>query len=247
MPFFGIQLGRSVGVWGAEHEAAVYGCGPPGKRMLAVVDNYDSFVFNLVQALGSMGEEIRVFRNDAIDVHGLKELQPAGLVLSPGPGRPEDAGVTIAAIRELSSTIPTLGVCLGHQAIAAAFGGRVVRAEEPRHGQSSPVEHDGKDLFLGLPSPFLAGRYHSLVAKRDSLPAELRLTAWTGDGVVMGLAHATRPLFGVQFHPESVLTQEGVRLLANFVGMTKRTNDPFRSLNTRGLEARPRPVNGTPR
>lgn len=189
--------------------------------MIAVIDNYDSFVFNLVQALGSMGGEVRVFRNDAIDVEGLRALRPDALVLSPGPGRPEDAGVTIAAIRELSSMIPTLGVCLGHQAIAAAFGGRVVRAEEPRHGRTSPVEHDGKDLFAGLPSPFPAGRYHSLVAARDSLPAELRLTAWTSEGLVMGLRHSTRPLFGVQFHPESVLTPQGDRLLANFVNISR--------------------------
>ena len=154
--------------------------------MLAVIDNYDSFVFNLVQALGSMGEEIRVFRNDEIDVPGLHELKPNGLVLSPGPGRPEEAGVTIAAILELSSTIPTLGVCLGHQAIASAFGAAVVRADELRHGKSSPVEHDGFDLFAGLSNPFHAGRYHSLVAERSSLPAELRVTASTREGVVMG-------------------------------------------------------------
>lgn len=185
--------------------------------MLAVIDNYDSFVFNLVQALGAMGEEIRVFRNDSIDVAGLRDLRPDGLVLSPGPGRPEGAGVTIDAIRELSTTIPTLGVCLGHQALASAFGASVVRAEAPRHGKSSLVEHDGRDLFADLTSPFDAGRYHSLVAERSSLPPELRVTAWTEDGVVMGLRHAARPLFGVQFHPESVLTPQGPRLLFNFV------------------------------
>lgn len=189
--------------------------------MIAVIDNYDSFVFNLVQALGSMGEEILVFRNDAIDVAGLKALRPGGLVLSPGPGRPEDAGVTISAIRELSSTVPTLGVCLGHQAIASAFGGRVVRADELRHGKTSLMEHDGCDLFDGLPSPFPAGRYHSLVAERSSLPEELRVTAWTSAGVVMGLRHTSRSLFGVQFHPESVLTPEGHKLLGNFVRLTR--------------------------
>ena len=189
--------------------------------MIAVIDNYDSFVFNLVQALGSMGEEIRVFRNDAIDVEGLKALRPGGLVLSPGPGRPEDAGVTISAIRELSSTVPTLGVCLGHQAIASAFGGRVVRADELRHGKTSLMEHDGCDLFDGLPSPFPAGRYHSLVVERSSLPDELRVTAWTSAGVVMGLRHTSRSLFGVQFHPESVLTPEGHKLLGNFVRLTR--------------------------
>jgi para-aminobenzoate synthetase component 2 len=185
--------------------------------MLAVIDNYDSFVFNLVQALGSMGEEIRVFRNDEIDVAGLKALRPDGLVLSPGPGRPEDAGVTLAAIREIT-TIPMLGVCLGHQAIAQAFGGRVIRADAPRHGKSSLIEHDGRHLFANVSSPFQAGRYHSLIAERDSLPPELLVTAWTSDGVVMGVRHAERPLFGVQFHPESVLTPSGQSVLRNFLG-----------------------------
>ncbi len=189
--------------------------------MIVVIDNYDSFVFNLAQALGSMGEEIKVFRNDEIDVPGVLSLQPTGLVLSPGPGRPEDAGITIRAVQDVSTSIPTLGVCLGHQAIASAFGGRVVRADAPRHGKASPVEHDGFGLFEGLPSPFDAGRYHSLVAERSSLPVELRVTAWTADGTVMGLRHERRPLFGVQFHPESVLTPEGTRLLGNFVQMTR--------------------------
>jgi len=188
--------------------------------MIAVIDNYDSFVFNLVQILGALGEEIRVFRNDAIDADGLAALEPSALVLSPGPGRPEEAGVTIEAIRRLSSHIPTLGVCLGHQAIAAAFGGRVVRAEELRHGKASMVEHDGADLFAGIPSPFAAGRYHSLVAEGHTLPRELQVTAWTSAGMVMGLRHATRPLYGVQFHPESVLTPEGKRLLRNFVRLS---------------------------
>jgi len=185
--------------------------------MIVVIDNYDSFVFNLVQALGAMGQEIRVFRNDGIDVDGLKELRPDALVLSPGPGRPEAAGVTVAAISELSSTIPTLGVCLGHQAIAIAFGGRVVRADELRHGKASPVEHHSEGLFEGLSSPFAAGRYHSLVADPSTLPLELRVTAWTKEGVVMAVRHTRRPLFGVQFHPESVLTPEGSKLLANFI------------------------------
>jgi anthranilate synthase/aminodeoxychorismate synthase-like glutamine amidotransferase len=189
--------------------------------MIVVVDNYDSFVFNIVQALGSLGEDIRVFRNDAIDGPGLRALRPDGLVLSPGPGRPEDAGITVTAIRELSTTVPTLGVCLGHQAIATAFGGRVVRANEPRHGKASLVEHDGRGLFEGLSSRFEAGRYHSLVADRETLPSELRVTAWTQDGTVMGLSHENRPLHGVQFHPESVLTAEGARLFQNFVGLTR--------------------------
>lgn len=189
--------------------------------MIIVIDNYDSFVFNLVQILGSMGEEIRVFRNDAIDVDGLMALRPRGLVVSPGPGRPEDAGVSVAATRELSKFIPTLGVCLGHQAIAAAFGGRVVRAEELLHGKASSVDHDGQDLFLGLPSPLQAGRYHSLVAERASLPPEIKVTASTREGVVMGVRHTQRPLFGVQFHPESVLTPSGRGLLGNFVRLSR--------------------------
>ena len=192
--------------------------------MIAVVDNYDSFVFNLVQALGSMGEEVRTYRNDAIDVAGLRALRPDALVFSPGPGRPEDAGVTVAAISELSAAIPTLGVCLGHQAIASAFGARVVRAHEPRHGKSSPVKHDGTGLFEGLPSPFQAGRYHSLVAERSSLPDCLRVTAWTEDGTVMALRHVERSLFGVQFHPESVLTPEGNALLGNFLRLAREEN-----------------------
>ncbi len=198
-----------------------------GGLVIAVIDNYDSFVFNLVQALGSMGETVRVFRNDAIDVAGLRALRPDALVLSPGPGRPEDAGVTVAAIRELSSSVPTLGVCLGHQAIASAFGGRVVRADEPRHGKSSEVEHDGAGLFEGLASPFQAGRYHSLVAERASLPASLRVTAWTGDGAVMALGHVERPLFGVQFHPESILTPLGSKVLANFIRLAGRRTGPL--------------------
>jgi anthranilate synthase/aminodeoxychorismate synthase-like glutamine amidotransferase len=189
--------------------------------VIVVIDNYDSFVFNLVQALGSMGESVRVFRNDAIDVAGLRAFRPDALVLSPGPGRPEAAGVTVAAIRELSS-IPTLGVCLGHQAMATAFGGRVVRADAPRHGKSSPVEHEGTDLFKDLRSPFEAGRYHSLVVERSSLPEELRVTAWTEDDTVMALRHVERPLFGVQFHPESILTPDGNRIVGNFLRLARR-------------------------
>ncbi|MBK5255998.1 MAG: aminodeoxychorismate/anthranilate synthase component II [Vicinamibacteria bacterium] len=189
--------------------------------MILVIDNFDSFVFNLVQSLGSMGEDICVFRNDAIDIEGLKALRPTALVLSPGPGRPETAGITIAAIRALSAIVPILGVCLGHQAIVAAFGGRVVRADEPRHGKASAVEHNHQDLFLGLPSPFPAGRYHSLVAEAASLPEVLQVTAWTSQGTVMGVRHTQRPLFGVQFHPESVLTPDGHRLLQNFVRLTR--------------------------
>ncbi len=190
--------------------------------MILVIDNYDSFVFNLVQVLGGLGEEVRVFRNDAIDVQGLKSLRPTALVLSPGPGRPEQAGVTIEAIAQLSPTLPTLGVCLGHQAIASTFGARVVRADAPFHGKASGIEHDHSALFEGIDAPFMAGRYHSLVADRTALPEELVVSAWTKDGTVMGLRHAVHPLFGVQFHPESILTPVGPRLLANFVRIASR-------------------------
>ena len=189
--------------------------------MIAIVDNYDSFVYNLAQAFGTLGEEVRVMRNDALDVAGLRALRPVAVVLSPGPGRPEDAGVTIDVIRHLSSEIPILGVCLGHQAIVAAFGGEIVRATEPRHGKSSPIGHDDDGILRGLPRPFAAGRYHSLVANRATLPACLKVTAWTADGVVMGVRHKDRPVFGVQFHPESVLTPCGAQLLRNFIEETR--------------------------
>jgi anthranilate synthase component II len=189
--------------------------------MIVVIDNYDSFVFNLAQAFGGMGEEVRVIRNDAIDIDGLAALRPDRLVLSPGPGRPEDAGISVAVIRDLSMTIPTLGVCLGHQAIASAFGGRVIRADELRHGKSSPIRHEGRGILQGLSLPFEAGRYHSLIADRATQPDCLRVTAWTADGEVMGFEHRDRPLFGVQFHPESVLTPEGPALLRNFLNLPR--------------------------
>lgn len=189
--------------------------------MLAVIDNYDSFVFNLVQAFGQLGEQVRVFRNDAIDVKGLQALAPDGIVISPGPGAPSEAGVSEEVIRSLSDRIPILGVCLGHQAIASAFGARVVRADAMFHGKASSLHHSGDHLFDGLPRPFVAGRYHSLVADARSLPSELQVTAWTSDGVVMGLRHVSRPLYGVQFHPESVLTPQGPALLDNFLKLAR--------------------------
>jgi anthranilate synthase/aminodeoxychorismate synthase-like glutamine amidotransferase len=192
--------------------------------VIAIIDNYDSFVFNLAQAFGALGEDVRVFRNDALTTADIAAMKPDALVLSPGPGRPEDAGVTMNAVQYLSDRVPTLGVCLGHQAIAAAFGGRVIRAGEARHGKSSEVEHDGADLFEGLPPKFAAGRYHSLVAERSSLPSCLRVNAWTDDGTIMGVRHESRPLFGVQFHPESVLTPEGVKLLRNFTSIARRSD-----------------------
>jgi anthranilate synthase component 2 len=184
---------------------------------LLLVDNYDSFTFNLVQYLGELGAEVEVFRNDAIDPAGIRRRRPRGLVLSPGPCTPSEAGVTLAAIRALAGEIPVLGVCLGHQAIGQAFGGRVVRNFRIVHGKASPVHHRGRGLFAGLPSPFPAGRYHSLVVERSSLPPALAVTAWTDEGEIMGLRHRRIDVEGVQFHPESVLTPDGKRLLANWL------------------------------
>jgi anthranilate synthase/aminodeoxychorismate synthase-like glutamine amidotransferase len=186
--------------------------------VIFVVDNYDSFTWNLVQALGALDPDVVVARNDAFDPGEAIARAPRAIVVSPGPGRPERAGASIATIvAAAEARIPLLGVCLGHQAIASAFGGAVVRAPEPRHGKSSAVSHEGTGLFEGLPSPFDAGRYHSLVVDESRLPAELEVTARTEDGIVMALRHRGFPIHGVQFHPESVLTPEGHRILANFI------------------------------
>jgi anthranilate synthase/aminodeoxychorismate synthase-like glutamine amidotransferase len=182
---------------------------------LAVIDNYDSFTYNLVQYLAELGSEPEVFRNDAVGVEQLGRYD--ALVISPGPGTPQEAGVSVEAIRRLSGRIPILGVCLGHQALAEAFGGRVVR-HRPVHGKTSMMRHDGGRPFAGLADPFPAGRYHSLIVERESLPSELEVSSWTEDGVVMGLRHRSHPTYGVQFHPESVLTGDGRRLLTNFLG-----------------------------
>jgi anthranilate synthase component II len=182
-----------------------------------VIDNYDSFVYNLVQELGELGAEPVVFRNDAIDVGGIRAARPDAVLISPGPGRPEDGGVSLAAIRELAGEIPLLGVCLGHQCIGQAYGGDIVAAPHLMHGKTSEIHHDGQGLFAGLPNPFVATRYHSLVVRPDSVPDELEVTATSTDGVVMGLRHRTRRVEGVQFHPESVLTASGPALLANFL------------------------------
>jgi len=187
-----------------------------GPRVL-MVDNYDSFTFNLVQYLGELGAEVSVHRNDQIDVAGLRAARPDGLVLSPGPCTPDEAGVTLAAIRELSGALPILGVCLGHQAIGQAFGGTVVRNVRIVHGKASPVLHGGAGLYAGLPSPFQAGRYHSLVVRREDLPAALEVTSWTAEGEIMGLRHRSLEVEGVQFHPESILTEAGKPLLANWL------------------------------
>jgi anthranilate synthase/aminodeoxychorismate synthase-like glutamine amidotransferase len=184
--------------------------------MLLMIDNYDSFTYNLVHLFEELGAEVRVFRNDAITADEAEALAPSHLVVSPGPGRPEDAGVSVELIRRLGPTTPTLGVCLGHQAIVQAFGGEVGQARALLHGKASEVEHDGEGVFAGLPQPFDAGRYHSLAATR--VPDELEVTARTPDGEVMGVRHKTLPIEGVQFHPESVLTPLGPRLGKNFLG-----------------------------
>ena len=184
---------------------------------LVILDNYDSFTWNLVQALGALGAAVEVLRNDAVRTARLLQLQPCGLVVSPGPGRPEDAGIAVDAIRRLHGRVPILGVCLGHQAIANAFGGRVVRAAQVMHGKTSRITHAGRGIFRGLESPFVATRYHSLVVERHSLPPILEVTCTTTDDVIMGLRVHASETWGVQFHPESILTPQGTGLLRNFL------------------------------
>ena len=181
---------------------------------IAVIDNYDSFTYNLVQYFGELGVEPDVFRNDAVKVGDLAAY--GGIVISPGPGEPSDAGISTEAIRELSGKIAILGVCLGHQCLGEAFGGRVVR-NEPAHGKTSWIRHDNSGVMAGVADPFEATRYHSLIVERASVPPDLVVTAWTADGTVMGLRHVRHPTYGVQFHPESVLTKEGKKILANFI------------------------------
>lgn len=186
--------------------------------MVLLIDNYDSFTWNLAHRLGELGARVEVVRNDAITVDEIARRAPERLVISPGPGRPETAGVTVEAIRQFAGKLPILGVCLGHQALSVAFGGRVERAPAPMHGKTSMVVHDGSHLFAGLSGPFEAGRYHSLVIPRNAMPPDFVVTAWVEeDGVIMGVRHASHPIFGVQFHPESVLTTVGHRLLQNFL------------------------------
>ena len=186
--------------------------------MLLVIDNYDSFTYNLVQYLGELGAELCVRRNDEVTVEEIeRELRPEKIVISPGPGRPAEAGVTTEVIRRLAGRVPLLGVCLGHQAIGEAFGGRVVRAPAPVHGKPAEVGHDGRTIFAGLPLRFNVGRYHSLIVERESLPACLEVSAETRDGIIMGLRHKELAIEGVQFHPESVLTESGKHLLDNFL------------------------------
>ena len=188
--------------------------------MLFVIDNYDSFTYNLVQYLGELGAEMRVFRNDEITVDKIaNELKPAKILISPGPGTPDTAGISLAVIERFADTVPILGVCLGHQAIGQHFGGKVVRAPEPVHGKPVEINHDGKTIFSDLPNGFTAGRYHSLIVNREGLPDCLEISAESPDGLVMGLRHRTKKIEGVQFHPESILTEYGRNLLQNFLNL----------------------------
>ena len=186
--------------------------------MVCVIDNYDSFTYNLVQYLGELGAEVTVMRNDAVSLDDIARVNPERIVISPGPGRPEDAGITMDVIKRFGQKTPILGVCLGHQAIGAVFGGSVVRASVPMHGKTSTIEHDSRGVFAGITEPFVASRYHSLVVAEKGLPADLEVSARTKDeGTIMGLRHRQWPIHGVQFHPESILTGEGHRILRNFL------------------------------
>jgi anthranilate synthase component 2 len=185
--------------------------------MILVVDNYDSFTYNLVQYLGELGAELEVVRNDTVDVERIMTMAPRGIVISPGPGTPDQAGASLEVVRRLGPTTPILGVCLGHQAIGQAYGGTVARAKTQMHGKTSMIRHDGRGVFAGLSNPFVATRYHSLAVLRDTVPEALEVTAEAEDGEIMGLRHRHHPVEGVQFHPESILTVEGKRLLKNFL------------------------------
>jgi anthranilate synthase/aminodeoxychorismate synthase-like glutamine amidotransferase len=187
--------------------------------VILVIDNYDSFTYNLVQYLGELGAKPEVVRNDAVDMSGISAMRPERIVISPGPGTPDDAGISLEVIRGLGSGIPILGVCLGHQAIGQAFGATVARARRQMHGKTSAVDHDGRGVFRGVPSPFSATRYHSLAVLADTVPEDLEISARADDGEVMGLRHRRWPVEGVQFHPESILTEHGKILLANFLGV----------------------------
>lgn len=189
--------------------------------MILMIDNYDSFTYNLVQYLGEMGEELKVIRNDQTTIKGIEELKPQFLMISPGPCSPNEAGISICAIENFAGKTPIFGVCLGHQSIAQVFGGDVVRAERLMHGKTSMVFHDGKTIFAGLENPFPAARYHSLIVKKDSLPDCLEVSAWTEEGEIMAIRHKSLPVEGVQFHPESILTTSGKQLLRNFISFYK--------------------------
>ncbi len=189
--------------------------------MLLVIDNYDSFTYNLVQYLGEMGAQMAIYRNDQITLHEIEAMRPEKIVISPGPCTPKEAGISIDLIRKFGPQIPILGVCLGHQAIGEAFGGEVIRAARLMHGKTSMIEHDGRSIYDRLPNPFEATRYHSLIIRRESMPDDLQITAWTQEGEVMGVRHKVFPVEGVQFHPESILTQVGKDLLRNFLRLSK--------------------------
>ena len=189
--------------------------------MLLMIDNYDSFTYNLVQYFGELGEDVQVFRNDEIDLAAIAALQPDHIVISPGPCTPNEAGVSVPLIKAFAGKTPLLGVCLGHQSIGQAFGGKIVHAKQLMHGKTSMIHHKDVGVFHGLPNPFRATRYHSLVIERDSLPDCLEITAWTEDGEIMGVRHKTLPIEGVQFHPESILTEYGHEMLANFLKGTR--------------------------
>ena len=188
--------------------------------MIVIIDNYDSFTYNIVQTIGGMGAQVKVFRNDVVDVDAIEALQPDRLLISPGPCTPSKAGISIEAIRYFAGKIPILGVCLGHQSIGEAFGGITIRASRLMHGKTSPIIHDGKGVFTGLPNPFDAMRYHSLVVDQKTLPDCLEITARTGQGELMGIRHRELPIEGVQFHPESIMTPDGVDLLKNFLDVS---------------------------
>jgi anthranilate synthase component 2 len=190
--------------------------------VILVIDNYDSFTYNLVQYLGTLGAAVEVYRNDAITVEDLAARPLEGLLISPGPGEPRDAGISEPAIRALAGTVPVLGVCLGHQALGEVYGGKVVRAARLMHGKTSPILHKGRGLFAGLDNPFEATRYHSLIVEKDSLPAVLDVVAWTPEGEIMGLKHQDHETWGVQFHPESVLTRQGLQLIENFLTLCRQ-------------------------
>lgn len=193
--------------------------------MIIVIDNYDSFTYNLVQYLGEFGCQIEVFRNDAIPVKDIANRNPDGIVISPGPCTPHEAGISMDVIKEYSGKIPIFGVCLGHQSIGAVFGGKIVRAEKLMHGKISEIHHNGKDIFNDLTNPFIAIRYHSLIIERSTFPSnELEITAWTKDEEIMGVRHKSHPTFGVQFHPESILTREGRKVLRNFLNIMDNWN-----------------------
>ncbi len=192
--------------------------------MLLVIDNYDSFTYNLVQYFQELGEDVRVFRNDTLTVQDIEKLKPTKIIISPGPCTPNEAGISVPLIQRFVGKIPILGVCLGHQSIGQAFGGKIVRASKVMHGKTSLIYHDKKTIFRGIADPFEATRYHSLIIEKSTLPSELEITAWTDEGEIMGVRHKEKTVEGIQFHPESILTKEGKRILQNFLNLCPKTN-----------------------